>query len=94
MNIDFRDAAVAKWHEYFPQAEMPVAVFYSDYSAERNMPLHHPKANEDMYACLPNFQRFITEQHSHSMLKTSAAGAHSVTCSAVHIRKTSLLIFW
>ncbi|MBQ9723561.1 MAG: DUF169 domain-containing protein [Bacteroidales bacterium] len=30
MNIDFRDTAVAKWREYFPQAEMPVAVFYSD----------------------------------------------------------------
>lgn len=30
MNIDFRDTAVAKWREYFPQAEMPIAVFYSD----------------------------------------------------------------
>jgi hypothetical protein len=30
MNIDFRDIAYAKWREYFPQAEMPVAVFYSD----------------------------------------------------------------
>lgn len=30
MNIDFRDTAVAKWREYFPQAEMPIAVNYSD----------------------------------------------------------------
>lgn len=30
MILDFRDTAVAKWHEYFPQAEMPVAVCYSD----------------------------------------------------------------
>lgn len=30
MGLTFKENAVAKWREYFTQAEMPVAVFYSD----------------------------------------------------------------
>ncbi|MBQ8652982.1 MAG: DUF169 domain-containing protein [Alistipes sp.] len=30
MDLQFRDVAIAQWQHYFPQTEMPIAVFYAD----------------------------------------------------------------
>lgn len=51
MNLEFQQLATQKWHEYFPSAEMPFAVFYAD---ELHGAMYAPKPapNPRGYTCL------------------------------------------
>ena len=48
----FFQTALEKWQQYFPQAELPVGVFYSDELCGAEYAPAPPQNKRGMYACL------------------------------------------